>query len=616
MKNVYEVYRPLQFWMLGLFGFIILTQAMRMVSPWLSSKIIDGLVGNLPANQVYIYAVISIAIWLVKSTIFDWLRDRYELAHLDYAIPRRMQEVTLAKLFGFSIGQHTSENSGIKQAVINRGENALVNLGDIILYQAFPLFAEIVILTGLLLYWSRPIGLVVLVAVLIYAFAVVKINNHFRPDMKKLEKLYIKDSNFQSEIVKNISLVMANAQEERAKKECKESLGGAHTFSKDVWGRFATVAAIRNTISVIALGIVLVICISSVREKTYTLGQFVMFMAWAGNALGNLGNLSPLHRRFIQYYTSVRKYFDMLAITPDVTVIPNPVRPEKFAGRIEFKNVTFRYKGREAQSPVTDDDDEPKTIEPKVANIALDDVSFVIEAGQTVAFVGESGAGKSTLVKAIIRAQDPETGQITVDGNDLRVLDLKHFRSSIGIVDQDVSLFDQSLRYNVTYGLNGRATKISDKELHEIAEMSCIDRFFGRLEKGFDTLIGERGVKLSGGERQRVGIARALIKEPDILIFDEASSSLDSENEGLIQESIEKASRGRTTIIIAHRFSTIRNVDKVIVFDKGQVVGQGTHEELAENCENYQRLTRMQQVPVYSFSKEAVIKLDQFLRSE
>ena len=121
--------------------------------------------------------------------------------------------------------------------------------------------------------------------------------------------------------------------------------------------------------------------------------------------------------------------------------------------------------------------------------------------------------------------------------------------------------------------------------------MSCIDRFFHRLEKGFDTLIGERGVKLSGGERQRVGIARALIKEPDILIFDEATSSLDSENEGLIQESIEQASKGRTTIIIAHRFSTIRNVDKVIVFDKGKVVGQGTHEELAANCETYQPLT-------------------------
>lgn len=567
---------------------------MNLITPWLNSKMIDGLVRSSPVSQIYVFAGISIALWLFRSTFFGWLRDRYELAHIDYAIPKRMQEVTLAKLFGFSIGQHTSENSGIKQSVINRGENALVSLGDLVLYQAFPLFAEIVILTSVLLYKSRPIGVVVLVAVVLYVLAVVKINNHFQKDLKKTEKLFIRDSKFQGEIIRNIGLVMANAQEDRAQKECKESLGGAYSFAHNLWKRFVTWAAFRNAISVIALSVVLVICINAVHDKKYSLGEFVMFMAWATNALGNLGNMSPLHRRLIQHYTSVRRYFDMLGIEPDVKVLPNPVRPQKFAGRIEFKSVTFRYKGRDVKGEIEEDDDEPKVESPKVVSPALDDVSFVIEAGQTVAFVGESGAGKSTLVNALIRAQDPETGQIIVDGNDLRVLDLKHFRESIGIVNQDVSLFDQTLRYNIAYGLNGRAAKLSDIELHAIAEMSCIDRFFHRLEKGFDTLIGERGVKLSGGERQRVGIARALIKEPDILIFDEATSSLDSENEGLIQESIERAARGRTTIIIAHRFSTIRNVDKVIVFDKGKVVGQGTHEELAENCETYQRLTRKQ----------------------
>lgn len=579
--------------MLGLFGFIIFSQAMSLVSPWLNSKIIDGLVRKTSLSQVYIFAGITVALWLFRSTFFGWLRDRYELAYIDYAIPKRMQEVTLAKLFGFSIGQHTSENSGIKQTVINRGENALQSLGDLVLYQAFPLLAEVIILTGTLLYWSRPIGMVVMVAVVAYILAVVKINTHFRPELKKIEKLFIADSKFQGEIIRNISLVMANAQEDRAQKECKESLSSAYGLARSVWNRFVTWAAFRNAISVVANAIVLMICINAVHENKYSLGQFVMFIAWANNALGNLSNLSPLHRRFIQHYTSIRRYFDMISIEPDVKVLPNPVRPEKFAGRIEFKNVIFRYRGRDVSGQIEEDDD-PQPATPKTINPALNNVSFVIEAGQTVAFVGESGAGKSTLVNAIIRAQDPESGQITVDGNDLRVLDLKHFRESIGIVNQDVSLFDQTLRYNITYGLNGRAAKISDTELHNIAEMSCIDRFFNRLEKGFETLIGERGVKLSGGERQRVGIARALIKEPDILIFDEATSSLDSENEGLIQQSIDQASRGRTTIIIAHRFSTIRNVDKVIVFDKGQVVGQGTHEELATNCETYQRLTRKQ----------------------
>ncbi len=581
--------------MLGLFGFIILSQVMNLVSPYFWSKVIDGLIGNKNPDQTYFFAYASLAVWLFRATIFQWARDRYELARIDFAIPERMQEVTLTKLFGFSIGQHTSENSGIKQSVINRGENALVNLGDIVLYQAFPLMAEVFILTGVLMYWSRPIGLTVLACVTAYIIYVVLLNRHFRKDFKVMNRKFIDDSKFQGEVVRNIGLVMASAQENRAIKECKGSFTGANHYARNIWDRFVLWAAIRNTIPVITRFAVLMIGIKFVVSGHNTLGEFVMFATWAGNAIGNLGEMSPMHRRFIQAYTSVKRYFDMLNIEPDVKVIENPVRPEKFAGRIEFKGVTFRYRGRDAKGQMGDDEEEveskPTTIE---ITPALDNVSFLIEAGQKVAFVGESGAGKSTLVNALIRASDPETGQITVDGNDLRVLDLKRFRESIGIVNQDVSLFDHTLRYNITYGLNGRASGISDHELRTIAEISCVNRFFHRLERGFDTLIGERGVKLSGGERQRVGIARALIKEPDILIFDEATSNLDSENEGLIQESIDRASRGRTTIIIAHRFSTIRNVDKVIVFDKGKVVGQGSHEELSLSCETYRRLTQKQ----------------------
>lgn len=595
LQQVYEVYRPLRFSMLGLFGFIILSQAMNLASPYFWSKIVDGLTGNKNLDQTYFYTFASLALWLFRATIFQWVRDRYELARIDFAIPERMQEVTLTRLFGFSIGQHTSENSGIKQSVINRGENALVNLGDIVLYQAFPLMAEVFILTGVLMYWSRPIGLTILVCVVVYIIYVVLLNRHFRKDFKVMNRKFIDDSKFQGEVIRNIGLVMASAQENRAIKECKGSFTDANQYARNIWDRFVLWAAIRNAIPVITRFAVLAISIKFVVSGRNTIGEFVMFSIWANNAIGNLGEMSPMHRRFIQAYTSVKRYFDMLNIEPDVKVIENPVRPEKFAGRIEFKGVTFRYRGRDAKGQMGDDEEEVEQEPEKIdMSPALDNVSFIIEAGQKVAFVGESGAGKSTLVNAIIRASDPETGQITVDGNDLRVLDLKCFRESIGIVNQDVSLFDQTLRYNITYGLNGRASQISDHELRTIAEMSCVNRFFHRLERGFDTLIGERGVKLSGGERQRVGIARALIKEPDILIFDEATSNLDSENEALIQQSIDQASRGRTTIIIAHRFSTIRSVDKVIVLDKGKVVAEGKHAELILWSETYQRLVRAQ----------------------
>lgn len=594
LRDVYEVQKPMQFRMLGIFGFIVVSQAIDLLSPYLQKAVIDGLIKHMPADYLYFFATASLALWIFRSSILRLARDRYELAYTDFAIPERIQEFTLTKLFGLSIGQHTSENSGVKQGVVNRGTNALTNLTEIVFYRTIPLAVEIVVLTGILLYWSPTIGLIVLACVLAYIYAAIAINNHFREDIKKLDRMYVRDAKFQGEVVRNIPLIMAQAKEDRAIGECQKSLSDANLFSRTLWTRFCFLASIREAIPVVARFAVLAVGIRMVMTEQHTVGELVMLLMWTVSAVGNLGEISPLQRQFVKAHASAIRYFEMLNVESDVKILPNPVRPEKFLGRIEFKNVTFRYHARSGND-TEDQCDEDFVPEKKSVGPALNNVSFVIEAGQTVAFVGESGAGKSTLIHALVRAQDPEAGQIIVDGNDIRILDLKHFRESIGIVDQDVSLFDNTLRYNITYGTN-KFSRVTDRELHVVAEMSCLDRFFHRLENGFDTFIGERGVKLSGGERQRVGIARALVKEPDILIFDEATSNLDSENEALIRDSIERVSSGRTTIIIAHRFSTIRRADKTIVLEKGRVVGEGTHDWLSKHCEAYQRLTQNQMV--------------------
>jgi ABC-type multidrug transport system fused ATPase/permease subunit len=575
-------------------GFIASAQVINLIPPYIHSKIIDGLVSHQPIDTLQTLALTAFVIWVFRVTVFRIFRERYELNYVDGAIPERMQEYTMKKLFGFSIGQHTSENSGIKQSVINRGENGLQNMIQLLIYQGLPVVIEMLIMSGVLLYMAPIIGAVVLTCVVINLTFIWKLNMSFRKDFKEVERRYIQDSKLEGEVVRNIALVMVNAQNERAIQECRESQNGAFEYNKLVWLRFLNWTSIRDSIPQIARLGVYLLGIKAVLSGQYTVGQLTMYISWAGTSLGNLGDLSSLHRQIIRAYNSIRGYFDMLAIEPDVKVVDNPIRPEKYPGRIEFKNVTFKYPGRDSKK-LMDDENEEVQDKPKEVGPALDNVSFIIEAGQTVAFVGESGAGKSTLVNALIRAQDPAHGQILVDGNDLRLLDLKHFRQAIGFVNQDVTLFDRTLEYNITYGLEEeRRRLITDIELRDVAEHARIDRFFDRLEKGFKTNIGERGVKLSGGERQRVGIARALIKNPDILIFDEATSNLDSANEDMIRDAIEGASRGRTTIIIAHRFSTIRKVDKVFVFDKGKLVGQGSHSELSETCEHYQRLVRNQ----------------------
>jgi ATP-binding cassette subfamily B protein len=328
--------------------------------------------------------------------------------------------------------------------------------------------------------------------------------------------------------------------------------------------------------------------ISLVQRKMFSAGTMVTLWIWSVSALNRVQSIGPIARTVMEDIASLAKYLELLDTLPEVSVIDDAIRPDRYCGDILFENVTLRYRRRQESEEEESEENQPDP--------SLRDVSLHIPAGKKIAFVGESGAGKSTIVYALMRSQNLQAGRITIDGYDLATeLDCRHLRQHVGLVPQSTFLFDRSIRYNITYGLNGRAGEVSDDELRRVAKMACIDRFTDRLEHGFDTLIGERGVKLSGGERQRIGIARALIKDPDILIFDEATSSLDPRNEHDIQEAIEQASKGRTTIIVAHRYSTIRNVDGIYVMDHGKVAGYGTHEELMGSCSQYRDLIAHQQ---------------------
>jgi ABC-type multidrug transport system fused ATPase/permease subunit len=591
VKRVVELYHPYKRAVLGVFGFIACSQAVNLVAPYLQGKVIDNLINSRSIGQIYLLVVATFVMTMLQISI-GYFREWYEIKHLDFAVPRHVRKTSMEKVLGFSIGQHTNENSGIKQSILQRGQNSLTTLAMQTLYMVIPTAVEVILLIGVLMWFSLTIGSVALLGIIGYGSFILYTNLTFRADYKKLEEMHNDYSKFQGEVLRNVEVVLSNSQEDRAVKECDENFGAVSDFGRDIGIRFNRFSSTRNLILGFVRFMILSTGVYLVFKGYHTVGQLVMFLSWSGQALGQVSNVGSLHRQLIQLYTSVQKYFDMLAIEPDVKVLPNPVRPASYAGKIEFRKVTLRYKRRGGSDEASKEGFQSFGEQYP----ALNNASFTIESGQTVAFVGESGAGKSSVVSILLRSQDPEEGQIVIDGHDLRILDLKHFRESIGIVDQEVSLFDNTLRYNITFGLNGRSSLITDSDLDRISEMSCINRFFPRLENGYETIIGERGIKLSGGEKQRVGIARALIKDPDILIFDEATSNLDSENEALIRESIEKASEGRTTIIIAHRFSTIRRVDKVIVFEKGQVVGEGTHEELTLNCVPYQRLIRNQMI--------------------
>jgi ATP-binding cassette subfamily B protein len=287
------------------------------------------------------------------------------------------------------------------------------------------------------------------------------------------------------------------------------------------------------------------------------------------NLYAPLNILGFAYREIKQTSIDMEKMFTMLDEEPDVADKPGAVALKPARGEVVFENVSFAHEGRD---------------------MGLEGVSFTAPAGKTTAIVGPSGAGKSTILKLLFRFYDPAGGRVLIDGQDLRDVTQTSLRSVLGLVPQDVVLFNDTIRYNIGYG----RPDATQWELEQAAQRAQLLKFIESLPQGWETRVGERGLKLSGGEKQRVGIARVVLKDPRILILDEATSSLDSATEAEVQDALQEASRGRTTIVVAHRLSTIANADQIVVLDHGRLVERGTHAALIAKEGLYAGLWRRQ----------------------
>ena len=263
------------------------------------------------------------------------------------------------------------------------------------------------------------------------------------------------------------------------------------------------------------------------------------------------------------------RVFKLLDTKPDIVDLPDAERLDEFRSSIEFRDVSFNY---------------------EKSGMILKDINLRIDKGNIIAIVGPSGAGKSTLVDLIPRFYDAVSGSLLIDGKEIKRLTIKSIRDKMGIVTQETILFNDTIRNNIAYGMKD----IPKEKVIEAAKAANAHVFIDRLDTGYNTIIGDRGVKLSGGERQRLSIARALLKNPPILILDEATSSLDTESEILVQQAIERLMHGRTSVVIAHRLSTVRNADMIVVLNKGMIAETGTHDELIKNENIYRKLYNLQ----------------------
>ena len=471
----------------------------------------------------------------------------------------------------------------MKQNIITSGFQSVQGQISMFVYHLFPAVANFIVSIFMLFTISSYIGFSYLAISFFFLWSVYKFNKYLQPKLREVTDARNNTARTISELYRFVFLI----KNEVGEKKSLQDLDDVQDAHQDAFQR--TWIPGNNLLTLIRIGtagfryLTILFGVWLLFKGYITAGAIFLIFTWSQNFIMSLWMITDMQKQFITDKINIEKYFELLEIKPDVEEIENPIS-DNITGDIEFSNVEFSYPQRKKNHKDKDEEE----LQPEMV---LKGISFKIKEGEKVAFVGESGSGKSTIANLVRRAFDPQSGKIMINNNNLKDLELKSFLKKIGSVDQEVNLFDKSIRENISYGAESLLT---DEELNKIAKMARIDTFYKKLEHGWDTIVGERGSKVSGGEKQRIGIARALAKNPEILIFDEATSALDTVSERVVQKSIDAVSKGKTSIIIAHRLSTVKNCDKIFVLKQGQLLAEGTHDYLLKKCEYYKELVKHQ----------------------
>ena len=484
-----------------------------------------------------------------------------------------IQSLSLRFFQGRRVGEILSRMSSDITVI----QNALVSIPVAVLRQTITLLGALAII--FYLNWKLT-GLILLVLPPLMLFARI-FGKRLRVLTEKVQDKIAQALVVLEEVASSIKIVKSYTRESYEKKRFENEIESA--FEQSI-GK----VRISSSFGPLILGLTFLVSTiliwyggQQVMQGTTTPGELAAFFLYALIMAGPIGTFVKIYTQLQETLGAIRRVNEILDTKPLVNSPENPVKLTSLKGHVCFSEVIFGY---EDGTPV------------------LNNISFDIHPGKTVALIGPSGAGKSTTVQLLLRFFDPQSGKIQIDGNDLKSLDLESYLSQVALVPQETLLFGGTIRENILYG----KLDATDTEIIEASKSANAHDFIVEFSNGYDTLVGEKGTKLSGGERQRIAIARALLKNPKVLVLDEATSALDNQSEMLIQDALEKLMAGRTTFIIAHRLSTVHNADKIIVLDKGKIVESGTHKELMANEGLYHHLYTMRLIEAESPSEASV----------
>jgi ATP-binding cassette, subfamily B, heavy metal transporter len=469
---------------------------------------------------------------------------------------RRLAMLTFEHVHLLSLRFHLERKTGGLTRVLERGRNAIETIVRMVLLQLAPTVVELILIVAVLLLHFDWRYVAVIAATVICYMLFTWYATEWRINIRRRMNESDSDANAKAiDSLLNYETVKYFSAEAREAKRYDRSMTRYEDASVKAYVSLAVLNAGQAVIFTIGLTGAMALCAYGIERGTNTVGDFVMINAMMIQLYTPLNFMGMVYREIKQAIIDIEIMFSLLARKPEITDKPDAQPLRGRAGTIRFENVSFAY--------------EP-------ARPILTNLSFDVAAGHTVAIVGPSGAGKSTISRLLFRFYDVTGGRILVDDQDIREVTQTSLRAAIGMVPQDTVLFNDTIRYNIRYG----RWDASDAEVEEAARQAQIDGFIKRAPKGYETEVGERGLKLSGGEKQRVAIARTILKAPSILLLDEATSALDSHTEKDIQDELDRIAENRTTLVIAHRLSTIVNADEILVLDRGTIIERGTHREL------------------------------------
>ncbi len=532
---------------------------------------------QLPQNQLlsigFLLGIIFI-VTVVRAPIQVWTTWWF---HWDIALRSRQQQAlkTVEKILTLPLEFYDENNPGRIAGRIARGlENHTFTYPEIA-GQLIPKLFRVLGIFVMILFIEWRIALIFLVSFIIILSISLRDLKQLMEQERHLDKYMENTQSRTSEIVTNIKTVKAFATEALELKRQRQRLNREFKIvDYRIHLGYIKLSTWQKTIIQFCVFGVLGLTLAATFQGQISLGHFVTTFTISSMAYAEMEPINNLAEIFARRYASMLRFHEFMQQPTgvDAASLVEPTAsdtPYSFTGKLELANVSFGY---DVERPV------------------LQNISLLIEPNQTVALVGRSGSGKSTLVKLLFRYFEPNSGQILIDGQDIRNLDVANYRRRLAIVHQEVDVFNGTLLDNLTYG----DRTASFEQVQEACRIARVDEVIGQLPQGYYTVVGERGVRLSGGQRQRLGIARSLLVNPDILIFDEATSSLDYESERSIQLAMRSILGTRTTIIIAHRLSTVREADKIVVLDRGKIAEVGTHAQLLRHQGIYHRLHALQ----------------------